>query len=157
MVGKDLLIGNARHRLAHKLFRVLNGQKILGQSLPVAPRASARFLDHIGNKRLTERRLLFKDLGHEAIQIRNLRAVFAQKLREPVVLGLRAMQIRNVVKQKLLHRLRAQVLKLPARALEKHPFQLPDLAGHMNRHSAPSHILFSSVSDFFALCNHRKS
>ena len=157
MVGKDLLIGNARHRLAHKLFRVFDGQKILRQRLSVPPRAAARFLDHIGNKRLTQRWLLFKDLGHEAIQIRNLRAVFAQKLREPVVLSLRAVEIRNVVKQKLLHRLRAQVLKLPARALEKHPFQLPDLAGHMNRHSAPSHILFSSVSDFPALCNHRKS
>ena len=67
MVPEDLLIGNARHRLAHKLFRVFDGQKILRQRLSVPPRAAARFLDHIGNKRLTERRLLFKDLSYEAI------------------------------------------------------------------------------------------
>ena len=67
VVGKDLLIGNARHRLSYERSCVLHRQKIRCQRLPVAPRAAARFLDHIRNKRLTERRLLFKDLSYEAI------------------------------------------------------------------------------------------
>ena len=149
MASKNLFIHHACHRLSHQRFGILHGQQIFCQRLTVAARAAARLFDDVLNKRLAQRRLARQNLCRQSVEINDLRPVFAQKLRKAVMLLLRAVQKRNVVKQKLLHRLRAQVLELPPRALQKDPSERSNFACHMNRHGASSSGVFSPVYQIF--------
>ena len=68
-------------------------------------------------------------LLHQIPEVYHLRPVVPQALGEGVVFRLGHLQVGDVVKQQPLQIFRHQILQLPARAVEHHFFQPPDLAG----------------------------
>ena len=139
-VLRQLVEADAGHGLEDQLVRRRQGQQHLGQRVTIAVSDCAAAADEILDEALLERLALRQRLRREGGQIDHLDAVFAQHLGEPVVLLLRAVEVRDVVKEQPLQRVRHELLELAARALQQHLLQLANFTFHTNRHT------FHSVS-----------
>ena len=130
----DLRHGDAGHGLEHQRSGVPDAQQIFLQQLCVALGRAARLTDHILDELLPQPFLSSQRLRRQILQIDHLNAAFPQSSGKLIMLLLGRRQIRDIVKQQLLQRIRRKMLQLRPRALEQHLFQRTDLTFHTDRH-----------------------
>ena len=129
LVGVELGEVDALHRLQHEVLVLgIVVVQVVEDDLLVAVGADAGLLDELLQERLAHIGVLVEHLGHEVLEVHDLHAVVAQSLGERVMLLLGDLQERDVVEQQLFERVRRQVQKLFARAVQQDFLQGLDLA-----------------------------
>ena len=86
------------------------------------------FIQPLVDELLAHLAIVANHIGHQALEIKNLHAVVAKLLREDIVLLLRHFQIRNIIEQQTLKRIRGKVEQLAPRAVQNHLAQFANLA-----------------------------
>ena len=140
--SRKLLHTDTGHCFLYEHMRIRNTFQVLGQlrSIILCQRSCAG--NNSINERIPNRSICSDGFCRQILQEYDLCAVFPQKLHEPVMLLLRAVQIGNVVKEQAFQRIRHKILQLPPRAVKQDLLQRTDLTFNVDGtlHGQPSYF-----------------
>ena len=140
--------GHTAHGLEHEFPRIPDRHEHGVELLRVVLRKGPALTQKLPDKYRLQSGVGAQRLGHQILEIDDLRPLLAEDGGKGVVLLLRQPQIGDIVEKQALEFLRDKMLQLFARPVEQDLFQRPDLAFHTDRHGHPS-LSFLSIVTFF--------